>query len=393
MHVGRFCLWDLSTFREAVEYEGHGPFTVAGAYGWGIYGVAVSLDGSMVASTDSRGLVKFWPTSRGKGDPTSAAARLAKIAAATGPVMPPPGAAPAPRGLVYSVAAQQSGVLFATFSADGKLLAAGGEDGTITLLEAEKGRVLKTLPAHEGAVLTGVFCPDGRQFAAGGSDGNVKRWDVESGQQIGSFSGPSVLIRTVAFTGDGESLVSANDAGLFRRWEAQTGREVSKIDLSPMTWMALSPDGKLAATANWDGTVGVCNLRDLKQVAVLKGHVGCVLSAAFSPDGRLLVSTSAFLDPRLNVRLWDTGTFKERAALEGHRGYAHCATFSPDGKSIATCGADTTVRLWDAADGKPLKVLRGHTAAVVFVRFSPDGRRLVSAGLDGTVKVWNPEAR
>jgi hypothetical protein len=153
--------------------------------------------------------------------------------------------------------------------------------------------------------------------------------------------------------------------------------------------MALSPDGKLAAAANWDGTVGVSNLQDLKPVAVLKGHFGCVLSAAFSPDGRLLVSTSASLDPKLNVKLWDTGTWKERAALEGHCGYVHCATFSPEGKTIATCGADLTIRLWNAADGKPLRTLRGHTASVVFVRFSPDGRRLASASLDGTVKVWN----
>jgi WD40 repeat protein len=392
MHAGRFCLWDLSTFREAVQYEGHGPFTVAGLYGWGIYGVAVSPDGSVVASTDSRGLVKFWPTFRGTRDPTSAAASLTKRAAATGPVMPPPGAAPAPSGLVYSIAAQQSGALFATFSPDGKLLAAGGEDGTLVFLETEKGRVLRTVPAHKGAVLTGAFSPDGRRFATGGSDGDVKRWDVDSGRPIGSILGPFALIRTVAFTRDGENLVCGNDAGLFRRWETETGRELSKAHLSSMAWMALSPDGKLAATANWDWTAGVWNLEDLKQVAVLKGHVGAVISTAFSPDGRLLVSTSAGVgvDPKENVKLWDTESWTERAALEGHRGYVHCATFSPDGKTIATCGADLTIRLWNAADGKPLKELRGHTASIVFVRFSPDGHRLASAGLDGTVKVWTP---
>ena len=393
MHNGRFSLWDLSTFREAIRYEGHGHFTVAGTYGWGIYGVAVSPDGSAVASTDRRGLVKFWPTFRGRRDPASAAASLAKVAAATGPVTPVPAAASAPSELVYSVAAQQSGALFATFSADGKLLAVGGEDGTITLLEAEKGRVLKTVPAHEGAVLTGAFSPDGRLFATGGSDSGVKRWNVDSGQEVGSISGPFALLRTVAFTGDGETFVSGNDAGLFRRWEAEAGRELSKASLSPMASMALSPDGKRAATANWDGTVGVWNLQNFRQVAVLRGHVHGVLSAAFSPDGRLLVSTAATFDPKQNVKLWDAGSWTQRAALEGHRGYVHCATFSPDGKTVATAGSDQTVRLWNAADGKPLKALRSHTAAVVFVRFSPDGHRLASASLDGTVKVWNPGAR
>ncbi len=392
-HSGRLSLWNLSALREMIQYEGNGPFAAWGTYGWGVYSVAVSPDGSVVASADRQGLVKFWPTFGGRRDQASAAASLEKVAAATGPVMPPPVAAPVPSELVYSVALQKSGVLFATFSPDGKLLAAGGEDGRITLLEADKGRLDKSMAAHEAAVVSGAFSPDGRRFATGGFDSNVKVWDVASGEQLRSILGPVSGVRTVAFTGDGESFVSGDEAGHFRRWDSETGREFASVKLAPMASMALSPDGKLAATANWDMTVGIWNLQDFKQVAVLKGHPDFVISTAFSPDGRMLVSTSATFDPKRNVKLWDARTWTQRAALEGHGGHVQCATFSPDGKTIATAGSDLTVRLWNAADGKPLKSLRGHTAAVVFVRFSPDGRRLVSASLDGTVKVWNPGAR
>jgi WD40 repeat protein len=219
----------------------------------------------------------------------------------------------------------------------------------------------------------------------------------------------------VAFANDGKSLFSAADAGVVTRWDVltlpfeapkstkpadapkgkdvATVRELGSAKVTGMASMALSPDGKLAATANWDTNVGIWSVPDFKQVAVLKGHPERVSSAVFSPDGRMLVSTSLTNVPRQNVKLWDADTWTELAALAGHRGHVYCATFSPDGKTIATAGSDMTVRLWNAADATPLRALRGHTAAVVFVRFSPDGRRLASASLDGTVKVWNPGAR
>ena len=42
------------------------------------------------------------------------------------------------------------------------------------------------------------------------------------------------------------------------------------------------------------------------------------------------------------------------------------AAFSPDGKRIVTASADKTARLWDAETGKPIgEPLKGHTDAVM----------------------------
>ena len=63
------------------------------------------------------------------------------------------------------------------------------------------------------------------------------------------------------------------------------------------------------------------------------------------------------------------------------------AAFSPDGKRIVTASEDSTARLWDAETGKPIgEPLKGHEGAHVHsAAFSPDGKRIVTAsdGQDG----------
>jgi WD40 repeat protein len=110
-----------------------------------------------------------------------------------------------------------------------------------------------------------------------------------------------------------------------------------------------------------------------------------VFSAAFSPDGRRIVTAS--LDN--TARLWDAGTGKPIGEpLTGHMGRVNTAAFSPDGRRIVTASDDSTARLWDASTGKPIGELAGHTDSVFSAAFSPDGRRIVTASADNTARLW-----
>ncbi|HEY6888104.1 MAG TPA: TIR domain-containing protein [Solirubrobacter sp.] len=121
--------------------------------------------------------------------------------------------------------------------------------------------------------------------------------------------------------------------------------------------------------------------------AVLRGHTDIARAAAFSSDGRTLVTVG---DDRL-VRRWKLdGTWRPEPPLRGHTGLAIAVDLSADGETIASGSWDGTVRLWDRAGGAG-RVLR-EGARVESVAFSPKGGLLAVAS--GTqVEVWDYAAR
>jgi WD40 repeat protein len=83
-------------------------------------------------------------------------------------------------------------------------------------------------------------------------------------------------------------------------------------------------------------------------------------------------------------RVWDVETGESVRVLRGHFALVTDAAFSPDGRWILTAGP-TTAGLWNARTGK-LLYLRGHRRLLTSVSFDSSGERILTSSRDGTVR-------
>ena len=157
---------------------------------------------------------------------------------------------------------------------------------------------------------------------------------------------------------------------------------------------AFSPDGRWIVSASDDGTARIFTALSSSEggatdgaARILRGHGDGVLSAAFSLDGAHIVTASR----DGTARLWDAATGAERRVLTGHRDAVSSAAFSPDGTRVITASADGTARIWDAETGAALSILEAHGSAVETALFSPDGTRIVTAAQDHTARLWDAD--
>lgn len=265
---------------------------------------------------------------------------------------------------------------------------------------------------------------------------NVISFTDSNGIRISSVATGSALhnLRHIRLTGEISSL--SPDLKKIVYTNGQTAYVLNCLDSSVIRTIehkdtihssVFSPDGSHIATASFDTTCRITNVKTGDLLCPPLKHDEVVLSAAFSPDGKRLVTGSR----NGIIRLWDASTgrqFEGRLKNYGivrfvafnpkdtrivalisdaqdeiqfidasfniyfrrrQHSRIESITFSSDGSRILLSYDDGAVKILDSLNGAILGAPLKHATKVERASFSPDGQRVVTTCRDGTVRVWD----
>ena len=340
------CIQTLTNTADTVTLSGHTD---------GVEAVAFAPNGNTLVSGSSDGTVRLWHTA------TNAQPR-------------------SPLTLDYWIHQ-------AAFSPDSRFVAvlSGLNSRALTLWDvAANGEVVTAdFPtSDEGQV---GFSSDGKTVVAC-SLGKTRFYQVPSLQLV-----KEELADRFIFAPNGRFAILVRQGKILRRDLAAGAETVLGSNAFSPGRVAISPDGKsLAVTgdAAWAAgarsyKIALWNTTEPGPAAFLEGHSLAGVGLAFSPDGKLLASAS--FDG--SVGLWDVAQRRSLKFLRGHTGEAWDVAFSADGRTLASSASDSTIKLWNLASLQEAATLHGHKGPVSTIAFSPDGGHLVSGGA-WAVRLW-----
>ncbi|MEU4514246.1 WD40 repeat domain-containing protein [Nonomuraea wenchangensis] len=303
-------------------------------------GVAISPDGSWLATAGDNGRVRIWNLD----------------------------------GSIRTTLSGHDGTVNGVAIApDGTWLATAGEDGTVRLRDAD-GTERAVLEGHEDAVRHVVIAPDG-SWLVSCADDELRIWSAE-GTPLWQLDVPVMQDCKPVIGPDSSWLAYVDDERESVLVWTREGRMRAELAGGQDGAMGVAAHGirDLLMTEHWDHRMrlwspdgvplGTFETDDLI-FGVLTATADGSMVAGEGPGTDILLRT---LEPA------------EESRLSGHGMMPADLAFSPDGSWLASVSNDGTLRLWDTDGGLPVPDERLRRGPIHSLAITGDGGVLVTTG-------------
>jgi len=212
---GRIQVWDASTGNEVLVVEEQQAKCVA-----------ISDNGTRIASGSYDGTVKVWEMPSGKE--------------------------------LFSVKGD-SNIWSVAFNRDGTQIISGTSSGTVYIWDAAHGHVLRTI-GKRGTAIYADFGNNDVRIVRFGSH-SLTLWNATDEHELFALGGHRDFVECVAFDSSGARIVTGSSDRTVRVWDAASGQELLTLKAhdTPVESVAISRDGTKIASGSygtikiWDG--------------------------------------------------------------------------------------------------------------------------------------------
>lgn len=276
-------------------------------------------------------------------------------------------------------------------SPDGALVAAGTLGGAFEILRMSDGTAVHEHASVHGGqgVLAAEFSPRGHSIATAGEDGSLCLWDALSGALLWQRAVGKVWAERVCWSTDGKQIAVA--CGKTVAIYDTAGVLLGQVDGHAATVTAVfwHPFRKAFFSACYGG------IQDLDvaggKVARHYPFKGSLLTAAASPDGKILASGNQ--DGSMHV--WFTGTTKD-LEMSGYQGKIDALAWG-EGGPILACADGPAITVWSFAGKGPAGStpveIHGHKGRIREMLLCRAGSLLLSVCDDGILHGGRREPR
>ncbi|XP_017112871.1 U3 small nucleolar RNA-associated protein 15 homolog [Drosophila elegans] len=246
--------------------------------------------------------------------------------------------------------------------------------------------VVKNLSRFQKTAYGATFRQDGRLLAAGDEEGHVKLFDTTSRNILRLFKGHTAPVHRTFFTADKLQLASFGDDKAVRLWDVANEKVVQTYEDSHTDYIragAMHPQaGHMFVSGGYDGKINLYDTRAETAVQRTLDHGAPVESMLFLPNGSIFVSAGGS-----QVRVWDLiSGCRLLTMMSQHHKTVTCLRLGSDGRRLFSGGLDRHVKIYDVSTYKTVHTLT-YPNAVVSMAVASGDQAVVAGMVDGLVSI------
>lgn len=273
------------------------------------------------------------------------------------------------------------------WSPTGEMLAVAPAEGSVQLLSANKGEILRSVKGHGFGTMAMSWSPRGYFLATGGQEKLARIWDARSGDQVAELEGGGGSVEHLAWSPAGDMLATVSGKHI-KLWDA-TGALLEHFPQQAYTIAGLQwrADGKYLATISFDG-IRLWERGKSWPMLSYEAQMS-LISLAWSRDFETIICGTQ----DATLLIWNTKTGDDFQAgpypvKVKEIAWDHTSRF-------LASGAGEEIALWDfnVSDKQGLRprFFAGHKSLVTKVTYQNVGPMFASGGRDGAIYFWKPE--